>query len=375
MRKIMYLIDYPLDLIGGAQGSTISICEELDRDKFEPIIVCPRLINEKSLYNFNIIEYEKKVKSKYLGLIELMLTLRDICKREKPDIIHAQMPLSAIAVGLMKKMHICKNAKFVFTDRGFYTGYNKLTRGVLTIALKEADKIVLTTKLNMELWKENLSNKELMVIHNSPSPQFENALANSSANHIELNKKKFTIGFAGRYSSIKNWPLVIRICEKIVDNNLDIRVNIAVSAYTENEKKALNQFCIDIEKILGNENLNIDIDVTQEKIVDFYNKLDVFILTSLIEPFGKTAIEAMGAGCSVIASNVGGLPEVIGIESNLCKSDDEESFYKYINMVYNNRELLQSHKQYFQKRYKEYFTLAKNVEKYKKIYEDISNGY
>jgi glycosyltransferase involved in cell wall biosynthesis len=38
---------------------------------------------------------------------------------------------------------------------------------------------------------------------------------------------------------------------------------------------------------------------------------DVFALPTRSEPFGKVVIEAMAAGCPVVASEVGGIPEIV----------------------------------------------------------------
>jgi hypothetical protein len=42
------------------------------------------------------------------------------------------------------------------------------------------------------------------------------------------------------------------------------------------------------------------------------NKSDVVVIPSNYESFGIVAVEAMQRGCQVIASRVGGLPEVLG---------------------------------------------------------------
>ncbi|WP_428083550.1 glycosyltransferase family 4 protein [Candidatus Hadarchaeum sp.] len=51
--------------------------------------------------------------------------------------------------------------------------------------------------------------------------------------------------------------------------------------------------------------------LTDEDLVKYYSASDFSILPSLWEPFGITLVESMACGCPVIATNVGGIPEVV----------------------------------------------------------------
>lgn len=65
-------------------------------------------------------------------------------------------------------------------------------------------------------------------------------------------------------------------------------------------------------------------------IPDLLKTFDIFMLPTRIEPFGIVIIEAMAACLPVIASHVGGIPEIIGSDKlgRIVKSIDDKSFSK-----------------------------------------------
>jgi len=76
-----------------------------------------------------------------------------------------------------------------------------------------------------------------------------------------------------------------------------------------------------------------------KEVAEYYNSSDLFILPSLEEGLGYVSGEALACGCPVIASNVGGIPDIVidGKTGLLFEPKDVDDLKDKINYMINNK--------------------------------------
>lgn len=104
---------------------------------------------------------------------------------------------------------------------------------------------------------------------------------------------------------------------------------------------------------------------------------DVLVVASQeYESFGYTSIEAMAHKVPVVATNVGGIPEVVvNGEGGYCVAhDDVDSFARHIVLLLKDRKLREAQGELGYKRYKGFFTAEKMSAQYAEIIHELTTS-
>ena len=111
------------------------------------------------------------------------------------------------------------------------------------------------------------------------------------------------------------------------------RVDVALEVFRAIRRRVRARFILvgdgpvraDIEQRVAEYGLSEEVAFVGEEqdVVRWLSAADLFLLPSAQESFGLAALEAMACGVPVVASNVGGLPEIIedGVSGFLCPPD------------------------------------------------------
>ncbi len=158
-----------------------------------------------------------------------------------------------------------------------------------------------------------ISNNLKALAHNT-SPHLDIVVINNAV-HQEIFQRERRMPRVGAVRLIcvcrlvrrKGLEYLIRAMQDLMESG--IRLEIVGTGEREAQVRSLIEDCgVDTHVSLAGY-------VPQEGLSDRYGDADIFVLPSLSESFGQVLLEAMSAGLPVIASSVGGIPEIVDHES------------------------------------------------------------
>jgi len=114
----------------------------------------------------------------------------------------------------------------------------------------------------------------------------------------------------------------------------------------------------------------------QDQVVPLLSVADLFLLPSAQESFGLAALEAMACGVPVVASRVGGLPEVVedGVSGYLRAPDDTEGMAQAAQAVLSDQMLHDELAKAGLDRVRRHFCAKRVVPQYEAYYQEITRS-
>ena len=242
-------------------------------------------------------------KIRFIGIMSFWMKIFGLLKSVNPDIIHVQSVGIGIPAFLSKKI---LKKPYVVYGRGseiylpwmFKDPISKLT-------LKNADAVIaLTEDMKKEIKKKH--SREVFVIPNGIDlERFKDLSRATIRKRLKIEDEVKIIIFVGSLRPVKGVRYLIEAMRVIRDKDNNIKLLLVGDG---EEREYLEKLVedLDLEKcvrFIGR--------VQNEEVPGYMAATDVFVLPSLSEGFPVAVVEAMGSGLPIIATKVGGLPEII----------------------------------------------------------------
>lgn len=350
---------------GGAQSHVFSLIrDQVTRKNDVELIVgqCGRLVDDvvKNFPQVNVYPIETLTNNLRPDKILVTISkLRKILKKSKPDIVHLH---STVAGTLGRIASIGLNLKVVFTVHGssFTPGVEKkrerFARMVERILVPFTDRIIFVSRFDQNLWNMQLkgfkkSNKGIIIYNGVEDKGYFPKVRNANTQELCM---------AARFSSPKNQELLINT---IKNSSFSNRVHVTFLG----DGKLLKE----CKKVAGSNNSTFSFVGAVEDVSKYYENADIVMLISNFEGLPISLIEALPLGKPIIASNVGGIPEIVSADNGFCVDNTQEDIKLCLEKVINNSKLLEKMGENSRMLYEKDFEIQTMLNKTNNVYKEL----
>jgi glycosyltransferase involved in cell wall biosynthesis len=210
---------------------------------------------------------------------------------------------------------------FQHARRGVVVRYLKLVRRAM---LSRSDRVVIPSRYLAEIAKEWGVPADRVAVVPNPAPPV-NQLASREELRRRLELDGATLVFAGRLVPAKHLPLAISALQQVP--------GVALVVIGEGpERQRLEAFVADLGLA---DRLVFKGALSRAATIEWLRAADAALLSSAWENFPHAAVEAIATGTPVVATAVGGVPEVIetGVNGILVPPGDEHALAEAMRSV------------------------------------------
>lgn len=310
MAETIFYITPSVELLG-ARISLVELLTQIDRTKFRPVVICHRpgpLVDklEQIDVQTNIVRFGNWRKAKFWPLIPFAIReMVAISHRENARLWHCNefwsYPYARLSANRTSIPAICH-------FRCSRTPAQIPPRKIKNYLLPKADGIITVSRAQKRLFKSfDGLDKRIQVIPNGVDYQrFKDATGDHVREELGIKPNQLLVGIVGPVSRHKGVEEFIQAAHKIVTSYPDAKFLVVgpdrPRAFLDELKHLVSTLKIEKSVIFTG---------FRKDIPEVMTALDILVTPSRVEAFGRVLLEAMAAGTPVVASQVGGIPEVI----------------------------------------------------------------
>lgn len=360
-QTVLHLL-YRFD-IGGLESVLVNLLNNLPAERFNHVIVSLTDVNAEFAQRLNqpveIIALHKPPGNS----LKVYKQLWQIIRQYRPDIVHSynlatlEYQIVSALAGINRRIH-AEHGRDIHDLEGANKKYQLLRRLInpfihdwIPVSQELANWLVQTVKIPST--KVKLIYNGIDLTRYKPVPRSHDI---------------FVIGTVGRAAVVKNQLCLIKAVESMITktpalkNTLQLWVVGDGELFSQLQDYVQSRQLQDTVKLLG----------ARHDVADILEQLDLFVLPSLTEGIALTLLEAMASGLPVIATQVGGNPELIDDDVNgrLVPVRDEQALAECIVGYLNDPLRCQRQGLAARAKVEKQFSLQAMMEQYFAIYQN-----
>lgn len=363
--------------IGGAEMFLLRFLKRIKKERFSPIVALPgegnlaKRIRDMGIevVIIKIGPYQRRNPFPHIrSIFNVYRTIRD----KKIDILHsATRPAQyygAWAAKLAGIPNICH-----FFDIIDWKDYMKFSNW----SIRMADIVIAVSQaVRSCLIKGNILDKKIVLVHNGVDVVELNSNVNEGKFRRELNisKEDLLIGLVGRLVSEKGHRFFINAAANILKRIPGARFVIVGEEPSEKNDECL--YTKELKSLCQKLKVGPNIIFTgfRKDVIEIISSLDILILAStFMDPLPTVVLEAMALGKPIIATNVGGVSEIVDDKINglLVPPENANVLSKAIVDLLSDREKMKKMGIAGQKKIIRCFDISLNIKKIEGCYQRL----
>ncbi len=360
--------------MGGLENGLVNLINRMPKDKYRHVIVAmtdytdfsERLTRD----DVEIFALHKKAGKDFRVFVRLWKLLRQL----RPDIVHTrnlsalEASLVAVLSGVKYRVH-GEHGRDVHDIAGKNWKYNLLRRFCQPFIQR-----YITVSKDLRLWLIETvripAGKITQIYNGVDSQKF-----NPEGSVIELEagflpENGILIGTVGRMETVKDQLNLAKAFVELIQVNPEYKKYLRLALIGD------GSLIPQIQTIIDEAGLRqyVWFAGASDDVANVMRSLDIFVLPSLAEGISNTILEAMSCSLPVIATDVGGNPELV-IEAEtgkLVSKSNPQELAAAIKTYIEDPELMKQHAIGGRKRIEQAFSMEAMVKNYVSVYDSLT---
>lgn len=364
--KILYLNHAAY--IGGAEIALLNLLAYLDRKRFQSVVLAPQgefaeKLKELEVRRIPISVLDGLNRYTLPRFLRALLSLRSVLLAEKPDLLHANTNFSSEYAGVLSRL-------IAVPSIGHIRDIEPLGRMGRWTIRQNTRLIAISEAVKHYLINERVPEQQVVRVYDGVDlHQYQ---PRQSPFH---EKSEVIIGIVGQIGERKGHKYLLEALSALVPSFPQMRIWIVGKEPEHSQEHYTEQ----LERYIKEAHLDPYVKWWgfRTDIPEILSQLDILVVPSLQEPFGKIVIEAMAMEKPVIATTVGGVPEIVvdGQTGLLVPPQDADALCQALERLLLNRENWNTMGIAGRKRVEQLFSLELNVQFTQKIYQHLLDSH
>ena len=374
--NILYL--NATSMMSGAEFSLLSLLEKVDKEKFNPTLLLPeegpffqkaKQAGIEGILLPSMIKFGEGYRvHKLPKFITSLYKVMKVIKQKRINIVHSNSPRVAFLGGMAAKLssipsviHVRDIHQSPFSQPLKSRLLDFLSDMIVSVSQATKDSIAEATP--------SIESKIKVVYNGIDFERLDNRPIRDIRPEFGIRENTPIIGSVGLIHPVKGLEILIRSASVIKNQFPSIKVFIIGGALLE----------MDIKYINGLDNLVKELDLEdnviftgfREDVFDLIKAMDVLVHPAIYpEPFPRSLLEAAAMKKPIVATKVGGVPEILDhdVSGLLIEPSDPTSLAKAVLSLLNNKEKAENLALKARQKVEKSFSIEKHVDHIETIY-------